>query len=51
MPLPFIEFPGQTGGPSHLLFGLPLDLFGGLHRGWISLAHHVDLTTILQVRF
>jgi hypothetical protein len=51
MPLSFITFPGQMGGPSYLLFSLLQDLFGGLLTGWISLAHNVDFTAVLRARF
>jgi hypothetical protein len=51
MPFLFIELLGQIGCSCHLLFCLSLDFFGGLGRGWISLAHHIDFTTVLRVKF
>jgi hypothetical protein len=36
---------------SNFLLSLPLDLFSGLLRGFLSLPHHVDFSVALGIRF
>jgi hypothetical protein len=50
VPLFPFSIPGQTGCPSNFLLHLPLDLFNGLLRGFLSLPHHVDFSVTLGVR-
>jgi hypothetical protein len=49
VPLPLVEFLGQSLGMGYLILDFSLELFSGLLEQLTTLFHHVDFFSILRV--
>jgi hypothetical protein len=49
VPLPLVEFLGQSLGMGYLILDFSLELFSGLLEQLTTLFHHVDFSSILRV--
>jgi hypothetical protein len=49
VPLPLVEFPGQSLSTGYLFLSFPLELFSGLLRHLTILSHHVNFSYVFRV--